>query len=77
VKSTEEQLEEATRHVNEKQRRIEEQLVLIERLKDGGHDTTEAERLLATYLQVMDTFGHHRDQLVTEADSKESKHRRS
>jgi hypothetical protein len=64
VKPLTDPLAEAERHVDQAQQRIEGQLILIERLREDGHDTTEAERLLATFLEVMETFSQHRDQIA-------------
>ena len=41
---------------------------LIERLRSDGHDTTMAERLLATFLDLMAKLTLHRDELEGEAE---------
>jgi hypothetical protein len=64
VTSEQEQLQESKLHVEQAQQRIEDQLALIEHLRSEGRGTAEAERLLATYLQVMETFRQHRDTLA-------------
>ena len=48
-----EQLNQARDHVAQAQKRIDEQVVLIERLQADGHDTGTADHLLATYIELM------------------------
>jgi hypothetical protein len=66
VASIEKLLESANRHLDQAQRRIEEQVIAIERLREKQLDTAGAERLLATYLDVMDTLVLHRDRIAEE-----------
>ena len=49
-------IESACRHIREAHQRIEDQLALIEEMIADGHDPHQAEILLATYIQVLDTL---------------------
>ena len=64
------QLEQAREDVTRVLQRIEEQTTLIERLKSDGHDTGPAERLLATFLDLVDKLSMHRDTLEREAEER-------
>jgi hypothetical protein len=57
------QLDQAKAQINYAQRRIEEQIDLIERLRSDGHDTKLAELLLITLLEVRLKFTRHLDAL--------------
>jgi hypothetical protein len=64
------QLEQAREDVTRVRQRIEEQTTLIERLKSDGHDTGAADRLMATFLDLMTKLTMHRDQLEREAEER-------
>ena len=64
------QLEQARDDVTQVRGRIEAQTALIERLKSDGHDTGAAERLLATFLDLMTKLSMHRDTLEREAEER-------
>ena len=66
--SLREQLEQAREHVSQSQRRIEDQTALISRLRSDGHDAEAAERLLATFIDLMTKLTLHRDLLEREAE---------
>ena len=66
--SQKEQLEQAREHVRTAQTRIEAQTALIDRLRSDGHDTGAAERLLATFLDLLTRLTLHRDQVEREAE---------
>jgi hypothetical protein len=51
-------------------RRIEAQTTLIERLRSAGHDTAAADRLMATFLDLMTKLTMHRDELEREAEER-------
>lgn len=57
------QLAQAKEQVEHAQRRIEEQINLIERLRADGHDTKLADLLLITLLDVRLKFTRHLDAL--------------
>jgi hypothetical protein len=63
-----EQLAQAHEHVRQAQKRIEEQIILIDRLRWDGHDTQAAERLLTTFIDLMAKLTLHRDELEREAE---------
>ena len=44
------ELEQARSHVEQVQELIEEQVILIDRLRSDGHDTASADRLLANFI---------------------------
>jgi hypothetical protein len=67
------QLAEAREHVVQAQKRIEQQVILIDRLRSDGHDTAAAERLLATLIDLMTQLTLHRDKLEREAEYRAQK----
>lgn len=69
--SLREQLAQARDHVAEVQQRIEDQAILIDRLRSDGHDTQAAERLLATFLDLMSKLSLHREELEREAEERD------
>ena len=69
--SLREQLAQARDHVSEVQHRIEDQIILIDRLRLDGHDTQAAERLLATFLDLMSKLSLHREELEREAEERD------
>jgi hypothetical protein len=52
--SRREELEQARQHVRDIQHRVEQQTLLIHRLHSDGYETAAAERLLATFIDLMD-----------------------
>jgi len=66
--SLREQLAQACDHVLVVQKRIEQQTILIDRLRSDGHDTKSAERLLATFVDLMAKLTMHRNELEREAE---------
>ena len=65
--SRREELAQARQQIEHAQRRIEEQIDLIERLKRDGHDVRLAELLLVTLLDVRLKFTRHLDALEGKA----------
>ena len=61
--SEKKQLAQAGEQIEQAQRRIEEQIDLIERLRADGHDTRLAELLLVTLIEVRLKFTRHLDAL--------------
>ena len=59
-----EHLAKADRDIAEGQERISRQVELIERLRDGGHDLSDAERLLETLQQTLQAWQDHRDEIA-------------
>ena len=64
------QLDQAREHVRQLERRIVEQTLLIERLRSDRHDTAAAERLMATFLDLMTKLTMHRDTLERGAEER-------
>lgn len=46
------------------ERRVSAQALLVERLRDGGHETGEAEALLLTLRQTLAAWRGHRDEIL-------------
>lgn len=61
-----EHLSDADRDIAGGERRITDQLLLIERLRQGGHDTGDAERLLLTLRQTLEAWHGHRETILNE-----------
>jgi DNA repair exonuclease SbcCD ATPase subunit len=70
VPSLQAQLEQARNYVEETQKRIHDQLALIDRLKSDRHDTEAAERLLATFIDLMSKLTMHRNNLKRAAEER-------
>ena len=70
VPSVEMRLAQAQSDVEEIEKRIDDQIVLIERLAAEGHDTDAAEHLLATLINLMDRLTCHRHALEREAEER-------
>ena len=64
------QLHHARVDVENARRRIEEQSALIERLQSDGHDTGAADRLMATFLDLLGKLTIHRDAPEREAEKR-------
>ncbi len=50
--------------IGEGERRVAAQILLIERLRQDGHATGEAERLLVTFEQTLKTWKEHREAIL-------------
>ena len=59
-----EHLAKAERDIAEGEERISRQAQLIERLREGGHSLSEAQALLATLTQTLQTWRDHRDEIL-------------
>lgn len=57
-------LAKAERDIVEGERRVAEQLLLIERLGQSGHDTRGAELLLENYRQTLEQWHVHRQLIL-------------
>jgi len=64
------QLDQARKQVKQLERRIVEQTLLIERLRFDRHDTAAAERLMATFLDLMTKLTTHREEVEREAEER-------
>ena len=63
-----EHLGKAERDIAEGERRITRQMVLIERLRQDGHDTAEAEKLLLTLRETLAEWQTHREEILRELE---------
>ena len=52
-------------HVAEGERRITQQMLLVEELRRDGHDTREAEGMLATFEQTLRSIHEHRAIIIS------------
>jgi hypothetical protein len=68
--SLREQLFQAREHVVHAQKRIGQQTILIDRLRSDGHDTEAAERLLATFIDLMTKLTVPRNELEREEEER-------
>ena len=59
-----EHLGRAERDIAEGERRVTRQMLLIERLRQEGHDTAEAEKLLLTLRETLAEWQAHRDEIL-------------
>jgi flagellar motility protein MotE (MotC chaperone) len=59
-----EHLAKADRDIAEGEARISHQVELIERLREGGHSVSDAERLLTTLQQTLETWQNHREEIL-------------
>jgi uncharacterized coiled-coil protein SlyX len=57
-------LAEADRHIADVEARVARQQQVIEHLSAGGHDTTEAELLLANFAAILETAREHRQLIL-------------
>ena len=57
-------LSESDRHIAESERRIMHQAALVEELRRRGLDATEAERMLSSFKDVLETMHAHRALIV-------------
>jgi hypothetical protein len=64
--TAEQQLAEADRHIAEAEVHILRQRTLIEQLVADGHDTAEAEAVLATLLASLEALRAHRATILAE-----------
>jgi len=63
-----EHLAKAERDIAEGERRITKQTLLIEKLREDGHDVTEAEKLLQTLQETLTEWEAHRDEILRELE---------
>ena len=61
-----EELAKADIDIAEGEKRVGEQVALIERLANHGHDVTEAMKLLQNYERTLEEFHRHRQIILTE-----------
>ncbi len=61
-----EHLAKANRDIAEGERRVAEQIILIQRMTKRGQDTTQAERLLQNFEEALEQWRIHR-QLILDA----------
>ena len=61
-----EALARAERDIADGERRVTDQIVLIEALRRDGHDVSEAEKLLQTFLETLVAWHGHRDEILVE-----------
>ena len=54
-------LEKADRDIREGEARVAQQMRLIDELRRDGHDVADAEKLLRTLEEALDTWKAHRD----------------
>ena len=66
-----EDLAKAEVDIAEGEKRLSEQIALIERLAEHGHDVTEAERLRRNYEQTLEEFRRHRALILYEIERQE------
>jgi hypothetical protein len=59
MQSSEETLAHSRRHVMRANQLVREQRARIDELRGDGHDTSEAEKLLATLEATLDSMQHH------------------
>ena len=52
--------------IAEGERRVSAQLLLVERLREGGHDSANAEQLLLILQQTLEAWQGHRDLILKE-----------
>lgn len=57
---------EADRHIVAGERRVTAQALRVERLREGGHDTGRAERLLLNLRQTLEAWWEHREAILRE-----------
>ena len=58
-------LNQADTHVADSERRITQQMLRVEELRRDGHDTREAERMLATLEQTLRSIHEHRAIIIS------------
>ena len=63
-----EHLAKAERDIAEGERRITKQTLLIEKLREDGHDVAEAEKLLQTLQETLTEWEAHRDEILRELE---------
>lgn len=57
-------LAKAERDIADGERHVTAQMLMVERLRDTGHDTREAQRLLLNLRQSLDAWWDHRDAIL-------------
>ncbi|WP_084731291.1 hypothetical protein [Microvirga vignae] len=63
-----EHLAKAECDIAEGERRITSQMLLIERMRRDGHDTSEAEKLLRTLRETLAAWQAHREAILLELE---------
>jgi len=63
-----EHLAKAERDIAEGESRVTRQMLLIERMRQDGHDTAEAEKLLLTLEDTLAAWQAHREEILRELD---------
>jgi hypothetical protein len=63
-----EHLSQAERHLSEGEERIAKQMLLIDRMRQDGHDVSEAERLLLTLRETLVAWQGHREEILRELE---------
>ncbi|WP_336492134.1 hypothetical protein [Methylobacterium nigriterrae] len=64
VQQERERLAEADRHIAEGRRRVTDQVALIARLAQDGHNTAEARHLLVTLEETLEEWREHRQHIL-------------
>jgi len=59
--------------IAEGERRVNEQIALIERLAEHGHDVTEAKKLLQNYETTLEAWREHRHLIIEEIERLEGR----
>ena len=65
-------LDKADQDIREGEARVTHQIALIEELRRDGHDTREAEKLLWTLQQSLETWKAHRDTIQAMLQKRQS-----
>ena len=66
IRKEREDLAEADVHITEGERRLAQQITLIEWMAKKGHDTEEATKLLWNYMQTLEQWRRHRQLTLDE-----------
>ena len=59
-------LAKAERDIAEGEERITRQMLLIEKMRQDGHDATEAEKMLRTLRETLSAWQEHREEILRE-----------
>ena len=57
-------LAQADMHISDAERKITHQSAIVEQMHAAGHDTKEADRMLVTFKEVLETLWAHRDLII-------------
>jgi len=69
-----EHLSKAERDIAEGEERISRQMILIDRLRQDGHDVAGAERLLVILQETLAVWQAHRDEILRELRRHDGSH---